>query len=251
MRNELIKINTNENGQKLVSAKELYLGLGMDTKKWSRWRETNIVNNDYFIENVDWTTFPLMVNGNETVDFAISLEFAKHLAMMSRTEKSHEYRNYFIECEKQLVEIQDKAQLLLAIYNGGQDGIVASKKLTEIEVKEATTPLIAKIEEDKPLVEFAEHVSSSSNSIDMGQFAKLVKDENISIGRNRLFEWMRDKKYLMKNNEPYQSKIEQGLFEVIENPYTTPYGRKVSIKTLVTGKGQLYFVEKLRKEFNS
>ena len=68
MNNELIKITTNEEGKKLVSARELYFGLGMDTKKWSRWRETNIVNNEYFKENEDWTSFPIMVNGNETVD---------------------------------------------------------------------------------------------------------------------------------------------------------------------------------------
>lgn len=97
---ELIKITTDEQGQKLVSARELYLGLGLNKAHWKRWSEQNILNNVFFKENVDWVGFAMMVNGNETQDFAISLDFAKHIAMMARTEMSHKYRNYFIECEK-------------------------------------------------------------------------------------------------------------------------------------------------------
>lgn len=102
---ELITIK-NENGKQLVSAKELYEGLGMRLKDWSRWSNTNIISNEFFFEHEDWETFRMMRNGNETKDFVITLEFAKHIAMMARTEKSHEYRNYFIECEKKLNEIQ-------------------------------------------------------------------------------------------------------------------------------------------------
>ncbi len=100
MENELIKIKTNENGEQLVSAKELYLGLGLNKAVWSRWYKSNIQENEFFKENIDWTGVQHDVEGNETMDFAISLEFAKHIAMMTRTTKSHEYRNYFIQCEK-------------------------------------------------------------------------------------------------------------------------------------------------------
>ena len=102
--NELIKIQTNEQGQQLVSARELYLGLGLNKAVWKRWYTSNIINNEYFKENEDWVGFNIMLNGNETQDFAISLDFAKHIAMMARTEKSHEYRNYFIQCERKLKE---------------------------------------------------------------------------------------------------------------------------------------------------
>lgn len=97
---ELIKVTTNEQGQKLVSARDLYLGLGLDKSQWARWSKKNIEQNDFFKENKDWVGFDIVSSGNVTKDFAISLEFAKHIAMMARTEKSHEYRNYFIECEK-------------------------------------------------------------------------------------------------------------------------------------------------------
>lgn len=101
MTNEIIKVTTNEKGQEVVSARELYLGLGLNKAVWKRWYESNIINNDFFKENVDWVGFNIMLNGNKSRDFAITLEFAKHIAMMARTEKSHQYRNYFIECEKQ------------------------------------------------------------------------------------------------------------------------------------------------------
>lgn len=101
---ELIKINTNEEGKQLVSARELYLGLGLNKSNWSRWYPTNILKNDFFNKNTDWIGVRRYDEGNEIQDFAISLDFAKHIAMMARTEKSHEYRNYFIKCEKVLKE---------------------------------------------------------------------------------------------------------------------------------------------------
>lgn len=112
-----------------------------------------------------------------------------------------------------------------------------------------------KIEQDKPLVEFANHVSNTTNLLDIGKLAKLAKKENINIGRTRLFEWLRDNDYLMSStghkNQPYQKYIEQGLFKLREYTYTTPYGEQAGLKTYVTGKGQIYFIEKLRNIFGS
>jgi anti-repressor protein len=96
--NNLIKISD----KGLVSAKELYLGLGLNKTNWSRWYPTNIGNNDFFEKDIDWVGVRHNDEGNETMDFAISIEFAKHIAMMAKTKKSHEYRNYFIKCEKEL-----------------------------------------------------------------------------------------------------------------------------------------------------
>lgn len=113
---ELIKINTNEEGKQLVSARELYLGLGLNKSNWSRWYPTNITKNDFFIKNVDWVGVRHYDEGNEIQDFAISLDFAKHIAMMARTEKSHEYRNYFIECEKKVNQLPQLSKELQAIF---------------------------------------------------------------------------------------------------------------------------------------
>lgn len=142
-----------------------------------------------------------------------------------------------------------KANLLLLIYKGGQEGVLASKELSNMEVKEATAPLLQKIEEDKPYTDFAKHVTESSDSVDVGEFSKIVKNENIDIGRNRLFSWLREQKYLMSNNTPYQKYINNGYFDVIETHKDTAYGPKIFSKTLIKGKGQVALVEELRKEY--
>ena len=117
------------------------------------------------------------------------------------------------------------------------------------EERQARLVAEQKIEEQRPLVEFADKVSNSSNLIDMGKMAKLLKDENINIGRNRLFEWLRKKEILMRNNIPYQRYIDGGYFQVKESTFETPYGTKTQQTTFVTGKGQIYITEKLRKEW--
>lgn len=122
-----------------------------------------------------------------------------------------------------------------------------------IEEQEEKKALERKIEEDKPKVEFADHVADTSDLIDMSTLAKLAKKENIKIGRNRLFEWLRDNKYLMSHgkhkNEPYQKYVDNGWFVVREYTYNTAYGEQIGTKTYVTGKGQMGIIEKLRKDF--
>ena len=112
---DLIPVTKNEKGQQIVSAREFYEGLGLDKSNWKRWYKKNILENEYFKENDDWAGFVIMTNGNETQDFAITLDFAKHIAMMARTEKSHQYRNYFIECEKQLKDVSTKDKYISEI----------------------------------------------------------------------------------------------------------------------------------------
>ncbi len=105
------------------------------------------------------------------------------------------------------------------------------------------------IEEQKPLVDFANQVSDTTDLIDMKTMAKLLKDNNINIGRNRLFEFLRIKKILMKDNQPYQQYVDAGYFKVNEYTYTNSFGQtKTNRQTFVTGKGQLYITKKV-KEF--
>ena len=91
-----------------VSAKELYLGIGLADSQWTRWSKKNIVNNDYFAENKDWVVLDIMskspVIGRPTIDYAINIDFAKHIALMSKTAKGHAYRNYLINLEKHIAE---------------------------------------------------------------------------------------------------------------------------------------------------
>ena len=107
------------------------------------------------------------------------------------------------------------------------------------------------IEEQKPMVEFANRVSDTTDLIDMGRMAKLLNDEHIPIGRNKLFEYLRNKKILMSNNIPYQKYVDNGYFKIKEKVTTTAYGEKTYTTTYVTGKGQIYITEKLREQYAS
>lgn len=121
------------------------------------------------------------------------------------------------------------------------------KLATKLKEEKAARKLAEEtLEQQQPLVDFANKVSESSNLINMGKMAKLLSDENIKIGRNTLFSWLRKEKILMKDNIPYQKYIDNGYFEVKESTYETPYGVKSQQVTLVTGKGQIYITEKLR-----
>ena len=101
----------------------------------------------------------------------------------------------------------------------------------------------------QPLVEFANQVSNTDNLIDMNAMAKLAIEENIPIGRNRLFCWLRKNQILMSDNLPYQRYIDRGYFVVKESVFDTASMTKTYQQTYVTGKGQAYIIGRLRKEF--
>lgn len=106
------------------------------------------------------------------------------------------------------------------------------------------------IEQQKPKVLFAQAVETSETSILVGQLAKLLTQNGLNIGQNRLFSWLRENGYLGKKgahyNEPTQYAVERGWFEVVERTVPKPDGSViVSRTTKVTGKGQIYFINKL------
>lgn len=124
------------------------------------------------------------------------------------------------------------------------------ERQARLQAEESQRIAERKLEEQKPLVTFATHVTKTSDTVDMGEFAKIVAKEKINVGRNRLFTWLIEQGYLMTNNVPYQRYINNGYFKVIEVSKITSYGKiNVFPKTLVTGKGQIFLVERLREEF--
>ena len=101
---------------------------------------------------------------------------------------------------------------------------------------------------DHPKVLFADAVSESQTSILIGDLAKLLRQNNVNIGQNRLFRWLRENGYLIKRqgasyNMPTQAAMEKELFEVVERVYNLPDGSTRITRTVkVTGKGQVYFI---------
>ena len=128
------------------------------------------------------------------------------------------------------------------------------KLLTALkEEQEKRKALQTQIAEQKPKVIFAEAVSASKTSILIGDLAKILKQNGIDIGQKRLFAWLRDNGYLIKGgsskNMPTQRAMEMGLFVVKEGSYVNGEGVNVTTKTTkLTGKGQIYFINKFKGE---
>jgi anti-repressor protein len=142
-------------------------------------------------------------------------------------------QTYIEALEALLISEKEKEQLALE-----------NKDLWEINIQQEDQLI-----EQAPKVEFTDHILEASNNLDMNEFAKILQNETIITGRNRLFKWLREEGYLMgePNNLPYQQYMNQGLFAVVPYTIPTPFGIKEMTKTLVTPKGQVYFIGKLRK----
>lgn len=157
---------------------------------------------------------------------------------MSRTEKGKQCRQYLIDLEKAWNTPEQVMARALKI---------ADKQIEEL--KENNHLLEQKIEQDRPKTIFADAVSASETSILVGDLAKLICQNGYQIGQKRLFEWLRQNGYLMKcgssRNMPTQRYLEQGLFEVKESNVQNPDGSiRITRTTKITGRGQLYFVNK-------
>lgn len=125
------------------------------------------------------------------------------------------------------------------------------KERLQLEVKTQAD----KIEQDKPKVIFADAVSTSRRSCLVAELAKILQQNGVNIGQNRLFKWMRQHDYLCSKgqyyNQPTQKAMKQGLFEMKQTSITKPDGSiLVSVTTKVTGKGQVYFVNKFLGDKN-
>jgi len=225
-------------GKSVVSARELYKLLGYDTSNWKKWYVKNITSNDYAIENEDYTE---LVLSTRTRDFALTIDFSKKLSMLARTEKGDKVRSYFISVEKKLKEVFSLPTTFSEALRQLAD-TTEEKEKALIQLHEKTKT----IEENASKVVFADSVVGSSNSILIRQFAKDLCDDNFKIGQNRVFEWLRENKYLQANNEPYQNYIQMGLFEVITRSIGSGEETFTSRTTKVTGKGAVYFAKKIK-----
>ncbi|WP_247928471.1 phage antirepressor KilAC domain-containing protein [Streptococcus mitis] len=235
--NELINITLNDSHEPVVSGRQLHEALGVKTK-YADWFNRMI---EYgFTENQD---FLLLKNeqqtgrgGHNKVDHVIKLDMAKEIAMIQRTDKGKDVRQYFIQIEK---DFNSPEKIMARAL------LMADKKVHKLE---------AQIEADKPKVLFADAVSASHTSILVGDLAKLISQNGYKIGGNRLFVWLRENGYLIKRkgsdwNMPTQRSMEMKLFEIKESTITHPDGHISVSKTVkVTGKGQQYFINKFLNE---
>ena len=203
----------NHVAESLVSTRALAEILGVDVRTVQR--ASNILDPSTVLSQV--------VNGGTTKMFTeeqatlIKMEIQKHHNLSKRQIDSVSTKT-------------EEDQLIVTAIN------ILQRRVAEAEKE---------VEKMKPAAEFAYQICSSKDAIDIGKCAKVL---NRNIGRNNLFEFLRNKKVLQQDNIPYQKYIDSGYFRVIETKYTIPSGEtKINLKTVVLQKGVAYINKLLRE----
>lgn len=245
--NELLKINY-EAEQPTVSARDLHEALEINTR-FNDWFSRMA---EYGFENgVDFNLLKnekVRLEGNREVkrdimDYQISVDMAKQICMIQRSEKGKQYRQYFIDLEK--------------AWNTPEQIFARALKMADQKIeklKETNAGLLEDVERMRPKEIFADAASTSQTSILIGDLAKLLRQNGVDTGQKRLFEQLRNEGYLMKTgssrNMPTQRYVADGLFQIKETVISNPDGSvRMTKTTKVTGKGQQYFLNKyLKKE---
>ena len=235
-------ITVNDEAQ-TVSARELYDALEI-SKRFSAWFDSN---SQGFVEGEDFTSVlkgtEVQNNGGVQIrdlqDYNMTVDMAKHICLMSRTEKGKKCRQYLIDLEKAWNTPEQVMARALKVANKTIDSL-----------KETNTTLLIDYRRMKPKEIFADAVSASHTSILIGDLAKLIKQNGVDMGQKRLFLWLRENGYLIKRNGsdynmPTQKSMDMNLFEVKESTVNNPDGSvRINRTTKVTGKGQQYFINK-------
>ena len=214
--NEIITVNFDT---QTVSARELYKVLEVKYD-FKRWVDSNFKD---FVENVDFYRGHINVQANrfggeqEIVDYSVTSNMAQHLCLMSKTEKGRECRQYLIDLEK--------------AWNTPEQIMSRALKLADQTIASLNT----KVLEMQPKADFFDCVADSKSAFSMNEVAKVLDYKG--IGRNKLFEFLREQGILDRYNVPYQRYVDCGWFRVIEQKYIKDGEPIVSTKTLVYQKG--------------
>lgn len=227
---ELIKIHE-KNGTRIVSARDLHAFLE-SRQDFSTWIKARIEKYN-FVDGVDFVTFHKIVERATRIEYALSMDMAKELAMLEANAKGQQARRYFIACEERLRNV-------MAMPDFNNPAVAARAWADQFEARQVAE---AKIANDAPKVKAAEIMLMSDDGITMAEFAK-----SIGRGQNRLFKIMREDGYLIaagnRHNLPYQRYIDAGYLTVKETTQVVNNKVKLFHQTLVTPKGQIYFANK-------
>lgn len=233
--NELIPINY-DSDRPTVSAQGLYKFLEAETQ-FSHWFERMTAYG--FTEHVDYEVLAKNgynpAGGRPATDYQLTVDMAKEICMIQRTERGKEARRYFLQIEKDWNTPEKVMARALEI---------AHRKIHNLEEK---------AEQDAPKVLFADAVATAKSSILIGELAKLIRQNGYPIGQKRLFQWLRCNGYLNTKGEEYnnpsQYSMERGLMEIKVRTVNNPDGTILTTQTTkITGKGQQYFINKFLNE---
>ena len=234
---------------KIYGTKDNPLFLAKDVAEWIEHSKPSMMLNS--IDEEEKLKETLFTSGQNREMWFLTEDGLYEVLMQSRKPIAKAFKK---EVKKILKQIRQTGGYIPTNEEDDDETIMAKALLIANKTIEKHKEIIAnqrkQLEEQQPMVDFANAIAETSDSIDVGTFSKLLKDENVFVGgRNKLFQWLRDNKFLMKDNEPYQKYIDNGVFVYVEYTYKTPYGEKLGHKTKISPRGQIYLVEKLRKIF--
>ena len=220
----LITIQTNDNMEQVVSARELHEKLGI-SKRFSAWWDDQTSRLE-LREGESYCTYRYTNANNQSFDdYLVPIDIAKHLCMISGGEKAHSIRQYFIQVEK--------------AWNSPEMVMSRALKLADRR--------IAMLEEERhkllPKAEAYDAFMDGSNLQTMNDVAKCL-----GIGRNKLFKFLREHKIMRANNTPYQEYIDRGYFEVKEKPIQMGDSVINYAQTYVAARGVDYIRKLLDKQ---
>lgn len=189
-----------------------------------------------FSSEIDFTTFlSESTGGRPATDHQLTIDMAKEICMLQRTEKGKQARQYFIELEKQ--------------WNSPEAVWARALKMADKKI----ISLQSQVQELTPAAEFGNAVSNNAGGILIRDFVKILENDGIKIGQDKFFSWLHANGYIYRQKGfkpqwiPYKQYVEQGLFRVKETSLSSPeHGDWLSITIRITGKGQKYFFEKLK-----
>jgi len=197
---------------------------------------------EFFISN----TYKVEGNNKTYNCYLLTKKGCEMIANKLTGEKGVLFTATYVNTFNQMKEMIEQPYKLPQNYREALLQLVEQVEVNE-RLQSENISLNNKIEEQKPLVIFANQVGNTNDLLDMNEMAKILKDKNINIGRNRLMKYLRKKLILMSNNMPYQKYMNLGYFNVKEVAKEDALGVNVYPKTYVTGKGQHFIVDLLTK----
>jgi anti-repressor protein len=236
---QLVKISKSEiNGATIdsVDARELHAFLE-SKQRFADWIKGRI--NQYgFTQGVDFVANHSSMTSPPRIEYVVSIDMAKELAMVERNQKGREVRQYFLECERRAKESSQAPQFQIpqtlpeALRLAAQ---LAEEKQQALEVIKQKDQLIVAVAD----------LNIKAGQVSIAEFAK-----NLAIsgmGQNNVYKWLKGRGFLQINNQPYQQYVERGYF--VMKPYDEKIKGEVKYKTMLTPKGTAWLSKMLHAEF--